>query len=116
MCIGYSLIPVVAGVGEGLQLDGCLLNSMSSLGLYDRPIDVLLQVHKAPVVAQRPLGRDVVVLHKIGVTDSVCTHQVVHVHSDGVADFRRQGGCGRGSPGIKLPGCVRVFGKLEDDT
>lgn len=39
------------------------------------------------------------VLHKIGVPDSVGTHEVVHVHADGVADFGRQGGCGGGRPG-----------------
>lgn len=37
-----SLIPKVAGIGEGLQLDSCLCDSLSSLGFDDCPIDVLL--------------------------------------------------------------------------
>lgn len=45
-----------------------------------------------------------VVLHEIVVPDSVGTHDVVHVHADGVADFGRQGGRGGGGPGLTLPG------------
>ena len=90
---GDSLIPEVAGIGEGLQLHGWLRDSVSSLGLDDRPIDVLLQVDEAPVVAQRLPGRDVRVVHKVGVSHSVCAHDVIHVHANGVADFGRQGGC-----------------------
>lgn len=46
-----SLISVVAGIGEGLQLDGWICDFLSSLGLNDCPVNVLLQVDKAPVVA-----------------------------------------------------------------
>lgn len=99
MYSGDSLIPEVAGIGEGLQLDCWLSDSLPSLGLNDSPIDVFLQIDKAPVVAQRLPGRDVRVLHKIGVSDSVSTHDVVHVHADSVADFGRQGGCGGGRLG-----------------
>lgn len=116
MCSGDSLIPEVAWIGEGLQLDGWLWDSLSSLGLNDSPIDVLLQVDKAPVVAHRLPGWDVCVLHKIGVPDSVGAHDVVHVHADSVADFGRQGGCRGGRPGLALPGWVLVLGELKDDT
>lgn len=119
MCIhliqGDSLIPVMAGIGEGLQLDGRLWDFASSLGLDDSPIDVLLQVDEAAVVAQRQPGRDVVVLIEIRLPDSVSTHDVVHVHADSVSDFGRQGR-GGGRPGMTLPGWVLIFGKLEDDT
>lgn len=57
-----------------------------------------------------------VLLDIIGAPDSVSTHDVVHVHADGVADFGREGRCGGGRPGVTLPGCALVFGKLEDDT
>lgn len=132
MCVYVwdSLIPQVARIGEGLQLDGRLRDSLSSLGLDDGPIDALLQVDEAPVVAHGHTARDVVVLHEIGVPDSVGTHDVVHVHADGVADFGRQGGHG-GGPGLTLPGrgvvvvvvvavivvaVAVIFGELEDDT
>ena len=104
MYSGDSLIPRMAGIGEGLQLDGWLCDSLSSLGLNDGPIDVLLQVDEASVVAQRLPGRDMAVLIKIRFPDSVSTHDVVHVHADSVADFGRQGGCGGGRPGLAFPG------------
>lgn len=56
MYSGDSLIPRVAGIGEGLQLDGWLCNPLSSLGLDDGSIDVLLQVDESSVVAQRLSG------------------------------------------------------------
>lgn len=92
----------MAGIGEGLQLDGWLCDSLPGLGLNDGAVNVLLQVDKAAVVAQRLAGRDVVVLVKIRFPGSVSTHHVVHVHADGVADFGRQGGCGGGGPGRTL--------------
>lgn len=113
---GDSLVPEVAGIGEGLQLDGRVGDFLSGLRLNDGPVDALLQVDEAPVVAQRLPGRDVRVLHKIGVPDSVGAHDVVHVHADGVADSGRQGGRGGGRPGLALPGRVLAFGNLEDDT
>lgn len=101
---GDSLIPGEAGIREGLQLDSRLWDLLSGLGLNDGSVNVLLQVDKAPVVAHRLTTRDVCLPHKIGVPDSVSTHDVVHVHADSVADFGRQGGCGGGRPGLTLPG------------
>lgn len=89
MYLGNSLIPGVAGIGEGLQLDSWLRDSLSSLGLNDSPINVLLQVDKATVVAHSLTTRDVVFFYKIGVPNSVSSHDVVHVHADSVADFGR---------------------------
>lgn len=104
MCSVDSLIPRVAWVGEGLQLDSRICHSMPSLGLNDSPVNVLLQVDEAPVVAERHPGRNVVVLYEKGVPDSVCTHDIVHVHADSVADFGRQGGCGGGRIGLTTSG------------
>ena len=89
VCSVDSLIPRVAGVGEGLQLDSRLCHSIPSLGFNDSPVNVLLQVDKAPVVAERHPGWNVVVLYEKGVPDSVCTHDIVHVHANSVADFGR---------------------------
>lgn len=93
MSPGDLLIPEVTGIGEGLQLDGRLRHSMPGLGLDDGTINVLLQIDEAPVVAHRHPGRDMRILDEIRIPDSVGTHDVVHVHADGVADFGRQGGC-----------------------
>lgn len=91
-CSGNLLISEVAGVGEGLQLHSGLGDFLPGLGLDDGPVDALLQVDEAPVVAHGQPGRDVRLLDEIRLSDSVCAHDVVHVHADGVADFRRQGG------------------------
>lgn len=56
---GHSLISLMAWIGEGLELDSLVCDFLSSLELNDSPINALLQVHKAPVVPQRPPGRDV---------------------------------------------------------
>lgn len=107
MHLGDSLITEMAWIGEGLQLDGWLCDFPPCLGLNDSPIDVFLEVDKAPVVSHCLPGQDVCVLHKIGVPDSVSTHDIVHMHADGVADFRRQGRCGSeggGGPGLAFPG------------
>lgn len=50
------LIPKVAGIGEGLQLNSRLCHWMPSMGLNDCPFNILLQVDKTPVVAQRLPG------------------------------------------------------------
>lgn len=115
MC-GDSLITEVAGIGEGLQLNGRLCDWMPNLCLNNGPFNVLLQVDKSTVVAQRLSGWDVWVLEEIRVSHSVSTHNIVHVHTDGVADFGRQRGCGGERAGPTLPGKVPVFGKLENDT
>lgn len=99
---GHSLITLMAWIGEGLKLDSWVCDFLSSLELNDSPINVFLQVHEAPVVAQRLPGRDVCILHKVGVTDPVSAHDIVHMHADSVADFGRQGGRGGGGP--CLPG------------
>lgn len=112
---GNSLIPKMARIGEWLQLHGRLVDCLPSLHLNDGPINVLLQVDKSPVVAHRLPGRDVWVLHEVGLSDSVCAHDVVHMHADSVADSGRQGGC-RGGVGLMLARWIRIFGKLEDDT
>ena len=101
---GDSLIAVIAGIGEGLQLDRRLGDSASGLGVDDGPVDVLLQVDEAAVVAHPQPGRDVVVLVEVSVPNSVGTHDVVHVHADSVADFGRQGGRGGGG---RRPGMTR---------
>lgn len=46
------LIPKVAGIGEGLQLNSRLCHWMAGMGLNDGSFDVLLQVDKSPVVPE----------------------------------------------------------------
>lgn len=110
-----SLISEKAGIGEGLQLHGWLCDFLPRLSFNDGPVDVLLQVDEPPVVAQRTMGRYVVVPHKVGVSWPIRTHDIVHVHSDGVADFGRQlgGGRGWGGPGFTFSGWIF---SLKDDT
>lgn len=50
------LIPKVAWIGEGLQLNSRFCHWMASMGLNDGPFNVLLQVDKPPVVAERLPG------------------------------------------------------------
>lgn len=69
---------------------------MPGLGLDDGTINVLLKIDEASVVAHRHTGRDLRILDEKRIPDSVGTHDIVHVHADGVADFGRQGGCVRG--------------------
>lgn len=111
-----SLVSQKAGIREGLQLHGRLCDFLPGLGFDDGPVDVLLQVDEPTVVAHCVAGRDVVVLHKVRVSCPIRTHDVVHVHSNGVADFGRQfsRGGGRGS-GLTFPWWVFVF-SLKDDT
>lgn len=101
MQLGDSLIPEMARIREGLQLDGWLGDSPSGLGLNDSTVNVFLEVDEASIVAHRQPGQDVSVLHEIGVPHSVSAHDIVHVHADSVADFGRQQGCGGvgGRPG-----------------
>lgn len=110
------LIPKVAGIGKGLQLNSRLCHWMPSMSLNDCTFNILLKVDKTPVVAQRLPSWDVRILDEKGVPDSVSTHDVVHVHADGVADFGGQGGCGGGRVGLTFPWWVTVFWKLEYDT
>lgn len=49
----HSLVLVEAGVGEGLDLHGRLLHRVSGLHADDGPLDALLQVDEATVVALR---------------------------------------------------------------
>lgn len=103
----HSLVPVEAGVGEGLDLHGWLLHYISSLHGDDGPLDALLQVDEAVAVALRLQRRDVGRLHPEWVAGTVGSHGVVDVHADGVVHFRR-----------KARGRGRVFscGQLENDT
>lgn len=111
------LIAEVAWVGEGLQLHGRLGDPTAGLGLDDGTVNVLLQVDEAPVVAHGHPGVDVRLLGEEGLPHSVGTHDVVHVHADGVADPGRQRGCGGGRPGGAMPPrCVSTFVKVKDDT
>lgn len=101
VCAGASsggdlLITEVAGVGEGLQLHSRLRDLTAGLGLDDGAVNVLLQVDEASVVAHRHPGVDVRLLAEESFPHSVGTHDVVHVHADGVADPGRQGGRGGG--------------------
>lgn len=104
MSPGHLLISEVAGIREGLQLDGRLRDSMPGLSLDDGTINVLLKIDEASVVAHRHTGRDMRILGEIRIPDSVGTHDVVHVHADGVADFGRQGGRVGGRPRMACPG------------
>lgn len=114
---GDLLVTEVAGVREGLQLHSRLRDLTASLGLNDGPVNVLLQVDEASVVAHRHPGVDVRLLGEERLPHSVGTHDVVHVHADGVADPGRQGGGGGGRPGGAMrPRCVSAFGKVKDDT
>lgn len=100
---GDLLITEVAGVGEGLDLHSRLRDLMASLGLNDGTVNVLLQVDEASVVPHRDPGVDVRLLGEERVPHSVGTHDVVHVHADGVADPGRQRGACGGRPGPALP-------------
>lgn len=93
---GDLLITEVAGVGERLQLHSRLRDLTASLGLDDGAVNVLLQVDEASVVAHRHPGVDVRLLGEERCPHSVGTHDVVHVHADGVADPGRQGRRGGG--------------------
>lgn len=114
---GDLLITEVAGVGEGLQLHSRLSDLMASLGLNDGTVNVLLQVDEASIVPHRQPRVDVRLLGEERLPHSVGTHDVVHVHADGVADPGWQRGGGGGRPGVALlPRCVSTFVKVKDDT
>ena len=89
VCMHDSLIPVEAGVGEGLDLDRWFCNFLARLGLYYGPLDALLQVDEAAGVAQG-LGPDLRAPDPEGGPRAVGTHGVVDVHADGVAHFGRE--------------------------
>lgn len=110
-----SLVSQKARITKGLHLHSHVCDFLPDLGFNDGPIDVLLQVDESPVVAHRLTGRDVRFLYEVGGSRSVRSHDVVHVHADGVADFGRQRCWGgwRG-PGLTLPWWI--FRKLENDT
>lgn len=94
---GDLLITEVAGVGKGLQLHSRLRDLTASLGLDDGAVNVLLQVDEPSVVAHRHPGVDVRLLAEERLPHAVGTHDIVHVHADGVADPGRQGGRGGGT-------------------
>lgn len=103
----HSLILVEAGVGEGLDLHGRLLHYISGLHGDDGPLDALLQVDEAAVIALRLQWRDVGRLHPERVAGAVGSHGVLDVHADGVIHFRRK---------ARRRGQVVSCGQLENDT
>lgn len=108
-----SLVSQEAWIREGLHLYSHIGDFLPNLGFNDGPIDVFLQVDKSPVVAHCHTGWDMRVLNEIWGSHFVCSHDIVHVHTDGVADFGRQRrGWRRRGPGLPW----RVFRKLENDT
>lgn len=103
----HSLVLVVAGIGKGLDLHGRLLHHGSGLHGDDGPLNALLQVDEAAVVALCLDLRDVSSLHPERAAGAVGSHGVVDVHADGVVHFRRKSR-GRG----RIVSC----GQLENDT
>lgn len=84
----------MAWVREGLQLDSWLCYFLPSVSFNDRSVNVFLQVNESPVVAHCQAGKYVWVFDEEGLPDSVCAHDVIHMHADCVFDFGRQGRCG----------------------
>lgn len=87
-----------------MDLHGRLLHHSSGLHADDGPLDALLQVDEAAVVALRQYRRDVRRPHPVRVASAIGPHGVVDAHADGVVHFRRKG---RGRV---------ACGQLENDT
>lgn len=86
----HSLVLVVAGIRERLHLDGGPIYGFTRLHFNDGSINALLQIHEASVV---PLGLrwwHEGIFHPEGIPYTVCAHDILDVHSDGVVDVRGQ--------------------------
>lgn len=92
MHVRHSLILVVTGIREGLDLYGGPVHVFTRLHFNDGSLDALLQVHKASTVALSVNGRHEGILHPEGIARAVRPHGVLDVHADGVVDFRGKAG------------------------